>query len=46
VFNTYGGNGWQVLMNDFYQGEIFYSDGGWRAQELRNLNKARNKRPV
>ena len=30
VSNNCGGQGYQVLINDFYQGEIFYNDG-WQA---------------
>jgi hypothetical protein len=31
VCNTGGCDGWQVLINSFYQGQIFYKDGIWQA---------------
>ncbi len=30
IFNDKGGHGYQVLIGNFYQGEIFYIDGMWR----------------
>ena len=29
--NEYGAGGWQILIDDYYHGDVFYKDGGWRA---------------
>ena len=31
VSNDYGGGGYQILINNYYDGEIFWRDGTWQA---------------